>query len=303
MPAAEEEKLLRRLQALVEDGQSVSGRDASVISSEAQDIEKEMKEAPTQLSAKGHEKAKEALEEIKASDAFEKGASKICQMGILICTFLPMVLTALGSVQEWALRPSMVVAPADLSGKLSVVTGGCGSLGLELGVMLAKSGAGVILGCHADEGLGALASETATDRAWARIDQLGLRRTKDDQETTSFGEEETSSGGWMDIWPLQLESFAGVRQFASRVAAEGDLDLLVHNAATKKGCTLRCVACRPRCLHTSHAPTRCLHTLSVMLGTSSPPHYTPSRPTDPPHVAARTDTSTLPRSTTSRPSS
>lgn len=226
MSAGDEAAFLKQLEALVADGSSVRGRDTSVISAEAEEIEKQMNEAG-EMSAKGREKAKEHLEEIKAADAFERNSGKLIKYAMLICTVLPMVLTGLGSVQEWATRPAMVAAPADLSGKLAVVTGGCGAMGFELALMLAESGAGVVLGCHGVE-----SSEAASEQAMARVDQLGLRRTDDGDF------QEDSSRGWVEVWPLSLESFSSVRTFAARVAAVGSsLDLLVHNGGSKQGCT------------------------------------------------------------------
>lgn len=229
-----EAALLKKLEELVKDSNSVSGRDASVISAEASEIEKEVQGGKTKLSAAGRKKAQAALDEIAASVAFEKNSGNVIKYATLICTVLPMLLTGVGTVQEWALRPAMVVAKADLTGWHAVVTGGCGAVGFELAVMLASSGAGVVLGCH-----GVDASQSGSEGATARVEQLGLRRTE--EEGFSFEPDEQSDGtsrGWIEVWPLRLESFASVRHFASRVAALSSVELLVHNAATKHGCSL-----------------------------------------------------------------
>ena len=145
---------------------------------------------------------------------------------MLIVTFLPMLLTQLGAIEEWAMRPTMAVAPADLSGTRAVITGGCGSLGFHLATMLAQGGAGVVLGCHGVES--SLSAEAGIE---SRIGEMGLLRHENDDE------EDINGRGWIEVWPLQLESFASVREFGSRVAELGAVNLLVHSAATKSACT------------------------------------------------------------------
>merc|ERR1719316_461287 len=122
----------------------------------------------------------------------------------------------------------MVVNPAELSDMHSVVTGGCSGLGLELAIMLANSGAGVIIGCH-----------NTANEVESRIAKLGLLRASDwDSQSANPLGRSSPTAGWIAVWPLQLESFKSVREFASRVSNNvATLDILVHNAATKEGCT------------------------------------------------------------------
>eukprot|EP00747_Dinoflagellata_sp_TGD_P034707 gnl/TRDRNA2_/TRDRNA2_137419_c0_seq1.p1 gnl/TRDRNA2_/TRDRNA2_137419_c0~~gnl/TRDRNA2_/TRDRNA2_137419_c0_seq1.p1 ORF type:complete len:350 (+),score=38.55 gnl/TRDRNA2_/TRDRNA2_137419_c0_seq1:1-1050(+) len=85
--------------------------------------------------------------------------------------------------------------------------------------MLARSGAGVVIACHGDK-------DSDFDEVESQLTTLGLLR--------GAGEPEK---GWIQAWPLELESFASVRTFATRVTKEmGTLNILVHNAATKEGC-------------------------------------------------------------------
>ena len=145
------------------------GRDASVIRAEADELAVKVKEGL--MSEKGRKKALEHLQEIKDADAFERNSGKLIKYAMLICTFLPMLLTGIGSVQEWSTRPAMVVAPAELAGKHVVLTGGCGSLGFELAVLLAESGASVVIGCH---GIDASAAIEARVEVWCTTKQLPI---------------------------------------------------------------------------------------------------------------------------------
>jgi len=129
----------------------------------------------------------------------------------------------------------------DLSATTAVVTGGCGSVGIELAIMLAEAGAGVVIGCHSRN---PEARDEFSDTT-QRLTKLGLLKgsqsavqwDEDDEEEEPAADRRGSNAGWIDIYPLQLESFEGVREFASRVADElGTVDMLIHNAATKEGC-------------------------------------------------------------------
>lgn len=70
------------------------------------------------------------------------------QFAFMGTAIIPLLVTLAESIMESATRPAMEVLPADLTGMHAVVTGGCGAIGLELAVMLAKSAAGVIIACH-----------------------------------------------------------------------------------------------------------------------------------------------------------
>merc|ERR1719231_660893 len=142
-----------------------------------------------------------------------------------------MLLSILEWAAEFVTRPNMdgVALDIDLQNSNAVVTGGCGAVGLEMAIMLAKAGANVVIGCHGSD-------SKQVDAVEGRLAELGLlnaNQASDDDDDDGLG----GSGG-IEVWPLQLESFERVREFAARVANEvGMLDLLVHNAATKTGCT------------------------------------------------------------------
>jgi len=92
--------------------------------------------------------------------------------------------------------------------------------------------------------------------AWAQRQQQAQKREAAEAHLASLGllkgatrSSSSSDSGWVETWPLELESFASVRHFAARVVQQeegggksenevnaGKLDLLVHAAATKEGC-------------------------------------------------------------------
>jgi len=221
----EETEMLEQVAQLVEESRKVRGRDASVILSDAEKLKEHV--AGATLTAGGKKQLLEQLEDVTKNLAFETYFEKHCarfiQLVFLAVTIVPALLTFGEYVVEFATRPEMVVAPAKLANVHAVVTGGCGALGLELAIMLANSGAGVYISCH-----GQRAHEE--DEVDARLGKLRLLRTGDSGSRPKKG--------WIEVLPLQLESFASVREFAGRVAKEaGSLDILVHNAATKEGCS------------------------------------------------------------------
>lgn len=91
----------------------------------------------------------------------------------------------------------------DLSGKVAVVTGANGGLGLETADALAAKGARVLMAVR-DQ-----------DKAAAAVDRIRA----------------ATPGARLDLVPLDLASLASVREAADRIAAlTGSLDLLVNNA-------------------------------------------------------------------------
>lgn len=91
----------------------------------------------------------------------------------------------------------------DLSGKVAVVTGANGGLGLETADALAANGAHVLMAVR-DQ-----------DKAAAAVDRIRA----------------ATPGARLDLVPLDLASLASVREAADRIAAlTGSLDLLVNNA-------------------------------------------------------------------------
>ncbi|CAL8967946.1 hypothetical protein PROP_00166 [Propionicimonas sp. T2.31MG-18] len=91
----------------------------------------------------------------------------------------------------------------DLSGKVAVVTGANGGLGLETADALAAKGAHVLMAIR-DQ-----------DKAAAAVDRIRA----------------ATPGARLDLVPLDLASLASVREAADRIAAlTGSVDLLVNNA-------------------------------------------------------------------------
>lgn len=227
-PLDEEGRLRSKVQALVaESGQVISGRGAAVILAEVEELKKAIEEGPFPPLSK--KQMQDQLEDINSSLSFENNMEKYCgrvvQLGLLAMTIIPAILTLGENVHEFATRAPMVVAPASLPNTHVVITGGTGAVGLDLAIMLANSGADVVVTCHGSK-------NCKTDELDLKLSKLGLLRGRSSLNSSSRNK------GWVDVWPLQLESFKSVRQFASRVSKEWDnLDLLVHNAATKDGCS------------------------------------------------------------------
>jgi len=220
----EEKSLKEKVDGLAAESGKFNGRDASAILAEAEQLKATILEAS--LTEGGKKRMLDSLEDVNKSLAFEHNFERHCgryiQIAILAVTILPLLVTCGETGVEFVTRPEMVVAPADLSNKHAVVTGGCGAVGLDLSIMLAQSGAGVVMACHHG------AKTRKAEDVKSRLAKLGLLKSK---ARTSPGK------GWIEVWPLQLESFAFVRNFADRVVKElGTLDLIVHNAATKEGC-------------------------------------------------------------------
>jgi NAD(P)-dependent dehydrogenase (short-subunit alcohol dehydrogenase family) len=91
----------------------------------------------------------------------------------------------------------------DLSGRVMIVTGGNGGLGLETSRILAKAGAEVVIAAR-----NAQKAEAALATVRAAAPQAAV-----------------------SVWPLDLSSLASVRAFTARWLAErGALDVLVNNA-------------------------------------------------------------------------
>lgn len=116
----------------------------------------------------------------------------------------------------------MVVDTAvDLGGVHAVVTGGCGGIGFHTAMLLAESGASVVLGCRDASGpdaMRALRELRAASSRWGR-----------------------RSGGQAVsphmALPLRLDRLSSVSAFAAQYADQGlPLQLLVNNAGTRQAC-------------------------------------------------------------------
>src|SRR5581483_7854001 len=91
----------------------------------------------------------------------------------------------------------------DLTGRVAIVTGGNGGIGLGMARGLAKAGAAIAIAARRE------------DKAKAAIAEL------------------TAAGARCAFFPLQAASAASCRQMVERVAGEfGRCDILVNNAGT-----------------------------------------------------------------------
>ena len=267
---------VKEVKVLETDANSVRGRDASVIKEDCLKLEARINAAAASLTAGGRKKVlaqlKQVVDDTESEDRMEKACGKVLQRGMLLVMVGPVLITLLASCTEFATRPAMAVEPLgarDLAGRHAVVTGGCGAVGFEVAVLLADAGAGVVVGCHEEAtavGAGggaagaagaagvaptaadadaAEAADAAAQRRFEkqeaikhRIKDLGLRRGENGENSENG--ENVSGGGWIEVWPLALESLDAVRSFAARydsdIGAKQGLDLLVHSAATKEGC-------------------------------------------------------------------
>jgi NAD(P)-dependent dehydrogenase (short-subunit alcohol dehydrogenase family) len=167
----------------------------------------------------------ESLKDVNSGLALEKYSGKILQGGLVVVRVVPMLASILEGCFEFITRPTISPELVDLAGMVAVVTGGCGAVGIELAILLAGSGANVILGCRGAGTESTDATGSAVE-AEARLVRAGL-----------WHGEESGERGSVQIWPLELASFADVRTFAQRVADDlKAVDILVHTAATKQGC-------------------------------------------------------------------
>merc|ERR1712166_32458 len=230
-PSLEEEALIKKVEALVNDSNSVRGRDASIISVDADMLRVEADAMV--LTDFGRELIDKQLKEVSDALAFEKNSGRFLQIAVMIVMFVPMILTFLGNIFEYAVRPTMEVAAVDLSASSVVLTGGCGTVGLQLAIMLAEAGASVVIGCHSS----ATRSESEL-QAESLLSNIGLLHGSDVETSESARRDRMNPDrGTVRVWPLQLESFEDVRRFGKKVVEEFQtVDVLIHNAATKAGC-------------------------------------------------------------------
>jgi len=224
---ADDESLREELTTLQADASSMSGRDASLIIKDCDSLHQRINASRTLPGGEKKKmlgKLKNIKTDIQFEEQMEKVCGKVCQRGLFFVMFFPMLITFLSSMTEFISRPAMLVKVADLKdGERFIVTGGCGAVGSELALKLAQSGAEVIAGCHDFE-------------ARKEVDDAVLRKFLAWKRPVHGDEDET---GWIDVRPLNLESFASVRAFAlhvSKLEGTRGVDVLVHTAATKEGC-------------------------------------------------------------------
>ena len=243
--AAEEAAFGVEVTDLKKDSESVRGRDATVIVEACDELKKRIEESAS-LAPKGKKRLLARLKEVRdaadSEDKMEKACGQWIQRAVMFVMIGPWLITMLGSLAEFALRPTMdVVQPVDLLGQVALVTGGCGALGSDLALMLAESGAGVVVGCHEGSIDDPVEVETARrDKQAAakqRFRDMGFLRRSSSSSAGGADDAGKGNKGWIEVWPLRLESLASVRAFAGRYSKRFDsLHLLVHNAATKAGC-------------------------------------------------------------------
>jgi len=223
----EDERLREELTRLQADASSMSGRDANLIIKDCDSLHQRINASRTLPGGEKKKmlgKLKNIKTDIQFEEQMEKVCGKVCQRGFFFVMFFPMLITFLSSMTEFISRPTMLVKMAALQdGERFVVTGGCGAVGSELALKLAQSGAEVIAGCHDFE-------------ARKELDDAVLRKFLT-WKRPMYGDEDEK--GWIDVRPLNLESFASVRAFAlhvSKMERTRGVDVLVHTAATKEGC-------------------------------------------------------------------
>lgn len=163
------------------------------------------------------EEEQEEKEEKELEDACEKW----CGRGISLCVAVPMFFNFITALWELVTRPAMHVQIVDLAGQSAVISGGCGDMGMELGLMLLEAGASVLLGCK-NESVGQ-----------ATVSKLLDRLPVDLQDSAT-----------LEAWALPLDSFDSVHAFAERYQAKDpatgrsrELHMLVHAAGTTKACS------------------------------------------------------------------
>ena len=223
----EDERLREELTRLQADASSMSGRDANLIIKDCDSLHQRINASRTLPGGEKKKmlgKLKNIKTDIQFEEQMEKVCGKVCQRGFFFVMIFPMLITFLSSMTEFISRPTMLVKMAALQdGERFVVTGGCGAVGSELALKLAQSGAEVIAGCHDFE-------------ARKELDDAVLRKFLT-WKRPMYGDEDEK--GWIDVRPLNLESFASVRAFAlhvSKMERTRGVDVLVHTAATKEGC-------------------------------------------------------------------
>ena len=185
-------------------------------------------------------KLKDVRAEASAESEMEKGCAKWIPRIIMFTTIGPAILTMLGMIQEFAMRPNLELeSGVDLSGTINVITGGCSGLGIEVSKMYASRGGSVIVGCRGDENR---LSETLSVLSEHGVgDHVGHNENDDDDEW--FEEDEPpppqQQQQFFKAYPLDLESFESVELFTKQIITKfGNLgiDTIIHNAAANETC-------------------------------------------------------------------
>ena len=196
------------------------------------------------------------IEESESEERMEACCAKILQRGILFMTFGPMLLSLLGTIGERITRPNMSFEERSLTHTRAIVTGGCGDLGSRLVVKLAESGCNVIAACRSTPLLeGSMENNNSNEGEQeekflnhysTRFQQFEEKKKKkieeEEDEEEEVKEEEKKIGGSIQVWKLDLTSFASVEDFSARYHnSEKSLDMLIHAAAVREeeseGCT------------------------------------------------------------------
>ena len=199
------------------------------------------------------------IEESESEERMEACCAKILQRGILFMTFGPMLLSLLGTMSERMTRQDMAFEERSLTNMRAIVTGGCGDLGSRLVVKLAESGCNVIAACRSTPLLeGQMENNDSNEeeqeekfifkkRFQQFEDEKKIKKNKIEEEEEEENEKEENEkeekiGGSIQVWELDLTSFASVEDFSTRYHnAEKSLDMLIHAAAIREeeseGCT------------------------------------------------------------------
>ena len=195
------------------------GRDADVVMKECDEVmERLSKDVSVSKRERAHfeKRLKEVKAEASAESALEKGCAKWVTRIFMITTFLPLIITMMGRIQEFVMRPSLNLdSTLDLSDTTHLITGGCSGMGLEVAKMFAQRGANVVVGCRDEDKL----SETLS-LLHSVIKHHSSVQDLDDEYFDDDDKEEHTEAQFFQAHFLDMESFESVQSFSERVAIE-----------------------------------------------------------------------------------
>jgi len=215
---------LEVIKGLEKEMGSMRGRDADVVMRECDEV---MERLRNDVSVSKRERAhfekrlKEVKAEASAESALEKGCAKWVTRIFMITTFLPLIITMMGRIQEFVMRPSLNLdSEMDLSDTTHLITGGCSGMGLEVAKMFAQRGANVVVGCRDEERL----SETLSllHSVIQHVHDDSFVQDLDDEyfDDDDDDKEEDTEAQFFQAYFLDMESFESVQSFSKRVTIE-----------------------------------------------------------------------------------
>jgi NAD(P)-dependent dehydrogenase (short-subunit alcohol dehydrogenase family) len=220
----EADEFAKEIKALQDDASSIRGSDAKIIIAKCEILAEKITQS--KLHKKTKNKMLNEVETIRqdslSEDRMEQYCSKWLRYIVLSVTFGPMLLTFLGVITERMIRHKMIVSKYNLNSMTAIVTGGCGDIGSNVVLELAKSGCNVIAACHSDR--------LDTNRLEMFAPYLQNKIDVDEKQHDSNQEK-----GGIQVWPLDLASFSSVTNFTSTFLKYTDaLNILIHAAVIKE---------------------------------------------------------------------